>query len=378
MKIFLTALYVAGVFAVPHEGRDLVEIITNSSKDFMSFQIPGFDRSDFETISPERTVVWITTEQRELMTKAGLSLSPAEDVSLKNAMAAKLQNYTYRRSNADWDQYCNYDCMTMRLKDITLACDYGLESIGETQDGRDIWVMTVGTGSPTVLMAANIHGDETTGGQLLQRWLWETCFEPSKEQDHIASTYTIAYMTMFNPDGYMRNRRGNANNQDLNRNFPAPGQSDSPSGKQKETVAFMAYVTSHRDSLKASLMYHGGSVVANYPYDNCYTSAIVPRPCPPAVSPNNAFAVSMATSYTWPSGYKCLTSNCIINGASWYQISGSSQDYNYHFKGIMDITLEVSNTKWPSRSQLPQFYTDNKAAIYSYILAAHDPKKMSS
>jgi hypothetical protein len=40
--------------------------------------------------------------------------------------------------------------------------------------------MTVGSGAPTALMAGNIHGDETTGGQLLQRFLWETCFEPSR------------------------------------------------------------------------------------------------------------------------------------------------------------------------------------------------------
>ena len=35
-------------------------------------------------------------------------------------------------------------------------------------NGRDIWVAKIGARGPSVFMGGNIHGDETTGGQLLQ------------------------------------------------------------------------------------------------------------------------------------------------------------------------------------------------------------------
>jgi succinylglutamate desuccinylase len=67
--------------------------------------------------------------------------------------------------------------------------------------GRDIWVAKVGSRGVNVLMAGNIHGDETTGGQLLQRWMWETCNAPSAAQTKVASSVVAYYMPMYNADG---------------------------------------------------------------------------------------------------------------------------------------------------------------------------------
>ena len=47
-----------------------------------------------------------------------------------------------------------------------------------------------------------------------------------------------------------------------------------------ETRAYIAFADKH--SFDVSLMFHGGAVVANYAYDNCYNSDLVPRPCPAA------------------------------------------------------------------------------------------------
>lgn len=51
---------------------------------------------------------------------------------------------------------------------------------------QDILVASIGdvnnTALPEVMMAGNIHGDETTGGQLLQRWMWATCNAPTDLQ----------------------------------------------------------------------------------------------------------------------------------------------------------------------------------------------------
>ena len=82
------------------------------------------------------------------------------------------------------------------------------------------------------------------------------------------------FVPNLNPDGYEMNRRGNADNVDLNRNFPMPGgggQAPAP-----EALAWMDFVPRH--DFIISTHFHGGAVVCNTVYDNCYTADIVPRP----------------------------------------------------------------------------------------------------
>jgi succinylglutamate desuccinylase len=111
-------------------------------------------------------------------------------------------------------------------------------------------------------MAGNIHGDETVGGQVLQRWVWETCNQPTAQQEEVAQSMQAYYMPMFNPDGYEKNQRGNGKNQDLNRAFPTPTGTERP--EQPEVVAYIAFAKSHEFDI--SMMYHGGAIVVNYAY----------------------------------------------------------------------------------------------------------------
>merc|ERR1719343_1174595 len=175
--------HAAAVEVATRDGRDLVEIIPESREQLDKFLSMGeFSRADSETLSPEQILVWTTEETRSALENAGLKYSPAANPN----EVRPLSNYTYKSGNQDWGQYCEYDCMTSRLQDISATCGYPLESIGKSVNGREIWAMTVGPGAPKVLMAGGIHGDETTGVQMLQRWMWETCFEPSAEQAAIA------------------------------------------------------------------------------------------------------------------------------------------------------------------------------------------------
>lgn len=165
-----------------------------------------------------------------------------------------------------WTEYCGYECMTARLSALigSGGCSFPVQlyNIGETVQKRKIWVLKIGGAGPQVLMAGNIHGDETTGGQLLQRWVWETCNQPSIEQGDLARSVQAYYMPMFNPDGYESNSRGNANGADLNRAFPKPGTTNGAS--QPEAKAYIDFTSAHK--FDVSLMYHGGAVVCNYAY----------------------------------------------------------------------------------------------------------------
>ena len=92
----------------------------------------------------------------------------------------------------------------------------------------------------------------------------------------------IFILPSLNPDGYALSRTGdcdnnragrnNANNVDLNRNFPK--QFDEPQndfrrlqqGREPETLAAMNWIKRNPFVLSANL--HGGAVVASYPFDD--------------------------------------------------------------------------------------------------------------
>lgn len=47
-----------------------------------------------------------------------------------------------------------------------------------------------------------------------------------------------------------------------------------------------------------------------------------------------------------------------------------AQDWNYMAAGCMETTLELSQMKFPSASQLPALWDQNRDALISYALAA--------
>ena len=63
-----------------------------------------------------------------------------------------------------------------------------------------------------------------------------------------------------------------------------------------------------------------------------------------------------------------IGANCLVNGAAWYQTSGSSQDYMFHFRNSADMTLEVTSTKRPFGDTLPGHYDDQKDAIHAFMM----------
>jgi len=82
----------------------------------------------------------------------------------------------------------------------------------------------------------------------------------------------IYIIPSINPDGFEHGRRSNANFKDLNRNFPDlrfPGrETQGPHGPEPEVNAIMEWSKKHHFVLSAN--FHGGALVANYPYDGNY------------------------------------------------------------------------------------------------------------
>ncbi len=90
--------------------------------------------------------------------------------------------------------------------------------------------------------------------------------------------------------------RNNANDVDLNRNFPDRLFDARTTGElQPETRLLMSWIQSYPFVLSANL--HGGSLVANYPYDDEITGGRSGHPIY-AASPDDATFQVLAESYS--------------------------------------------------------------------------------
>ena len=266
-------------------------------------------------------------------------------------------------------------------------------SIGKSVNGVDLWVIEISDypgiheiGEPEFKYIANMHGNEVTGREtllLLIQYLCENYGRMSNVTNLVDNT-RIHIMPTMNPDGYAIAQEGdydgvvgrsNANEVDLNRNFPDRFNRNKKS-REPETVAVMNWIKQYPFVLSANL--HNGALVANYPYDNTDGDGSLSAysKCPD----DDIFRqVSLAYSLAHPRmhlGQPCQNDeerfpNGITNGAEWYSVIGGMQDFNYIETNCFEITIEQGCAKFPSALQLPNIWEENRDALFAYIAEVH-------
>lgn len=98
------------------------------------------------------------------------------------------------------------------------------EVIGLSVQGRLIRAFFWGHGKTYVYIIGVIHGNEGNSGQLVE----QTRKQLKQNLDQKDSKITFIMIPCLNPDGMYSNRRANANDVDLNRNFPNQDFNDHP------------------------------------------------------------------------------------------------------------------------------------------------------
>ncbi|XP_017067490.1 carboxypeptidase D isoform X2 [Drosophila eugracilis] len=246
--------------------------------------------------------------------------------------------------------------------------------------------------TPPVKYIANMHGDETVGRQLLvylAQYLLSN-HELISDVGQLVNSTDIYLMPTMNPDGYALSQegnceslpnyvgRGNAANVDLNRDFPDRLEPNHfhqlrPHSRQPETTALIEWITTKPFVLSAN--FHGGAVVASYPYDN---SLAHNECCEESLTPDDRVFKQLAHSYSDNHPIMRQGNNCndsfsggITNGANWYELSGGMQDFNYAFSNCFELTIELSCCKYPPASTLPQEWQRNKASLLQLLRQAH-------
>lgn len=317
-------------------------------------------------------------------------------VSVCLQVDSRTVNWARTLQDENWMHH-NYDTMTALLKQ--LHKDYPnlthLYSIGKSVQGRELLVMALSAnnpdkhepGKPEFKYVGNMHGNEVVGKELLLK-LAKHLTENYQKDDTVTklmNTTRIHLMPSMNPDGYELafqgdNRknwvigRNNANNVDLNRNFPDQFVK-TPTGKpEPETEAVMKWINEIPFVLSANL--HGGSLVANYPYDDSPTGR-----SEYSASPDDDVFQDLAKTYseTHPTMHlKNPPWDCpevppdhfddgITNGAKWYSVSGGMQDYNYVHSNDFEVTIEQGCKKFPEASEMPKYWKENKDALLAFV-----------
>lgn len=279
-----------------------------------------------------------------------------------------------------WDSYPTYTAYVDMMYAYAAAypdiCQ--VINIGSTVDGRALLVakisdnVTVEEDEPEVFYTSSIHGDETTGYIMTLRMIDSllTTYGVDSLATRLIDSCEIWINPLANPDGTYAGgnssvsgaTRYNSNGVDMNRNYPDPDDGQHPDGEawQPETVAMMDFAGNH--SFVISANFHGGAEVVNYPWDT-WSRLHVDNTW--WVNVSRAFADTVHAHAV--SGYMTYLNNGITNGYAWYTISGGRQDYMNYWRGCREVTIEISDTKLLSGSQLPAHWTYLRTSMFDYL-----------
>ncbi len=288
-----------------------------------------------------------------------------------------------------WNAYPTYPAYETMMQQF--ASDYPqickLITIATLNSGRKILALRISDNvnveenEPEFLYTSSIHGDETTG-YILMLHLADSLLRGYGTSDritNIVNNFDVVICPLANPDGtYAAGNttingatRYNANSVDLNRNYPDPEPLDPgnlnynhlhPDGNawQPETVAFMDFADQNSFTMGAN--FHGGFEIVNYPWDTWAKLA-----------PDDAWWRLVSREYAdtvhkyAPWNYMNELDNGITNGYAWYRITGGRQDYMNYFQYCREATIEISDTKLVSASQLLAHWNYNCRSFLNFI-----------
>ncbi|XP_071946432.1 carboxypeptidase D-like isoform X2 [Antedon mediterranea] len=295
----------------------------------------------------------------------------------------------------DTSRYYDYESLTELLRRYANMYPdiVRLKSVGKSVSNRELWAMQitdnpddVEKGEPWFKYVGNMHGNEVIGRQILIYLIEYLCknYGTNERVTKLVDETNIFIMPSMNPDGFelaqvgdcdgTKGRR-NANNFDLNRNFPDQFRKTGQPTQQIETLLLINWIENNPFVLSANL--HGGSLVASYPFDDSHSHSENHY----SAAPDDDLFKHLAKVYANWHKTMHIEEGCrnwndhfpggVTNGAQWYDVPGGMQDYNYLHSNCFEITIELSCCKYPQPSQLTTEWNNNREALLAYMEEVH-------
>jgi PKD repeat protein len=327
-----------------------------------------------DKIEGNNVVAWANRKSFSAFLKCGYEF---EFLPLDTGFDPVMHDFYEIEQLMQWNSYPTYEAFETMMyqfeSDHSSMCS--IHNIGTLASGRKLLGAQINASDepkPQFLYSATMHGDELTGYVLSLRLIdyLLTQYGTDPFVTRLVDSVEIWIVPLANPDGtyyggnhtVMNSRRGNANNIDLNRNYPDPKAGPHPDGNswQPETIAFMDLAEENKFTMGANM--HGGAEVCNYPWDTWSR-----------FTADDAWWIDVCREYAdtaqfySPPGYLTQHNNGITNGYAWYSITGGRQDYMNYFHGCREFTLEISNVKKLPESQLDAHWNYNYRSFLNYI-----------
>ena len=280
----------------------------------------------------------------------------------------------------NWDSYLTYDQYVSMMNGFPSMAISGrncsLFSLGtlSTSNHRQLLGVRINNGSPEgkpkFLYTSTMHGDEITGMIIMLRLINELCTSTDSQIVDLVNNLDIYIMPLTNPDGTYKGgnntvnsaQRYNGNNIDLNRNYKDYYKGAHPDGNSYEDETVWTMAMGDENLFTMSANYHGGAEVMNYPWDAVYDDHADMNWYEYVCSQYVQIARQTYSSYM-----SDTYSDGVTNGADWYVITGSRQDYMNAYAQCREVTVECSTTKTPSASALPSFWNYNRNSMLAFM-----------
>ncbi len=221
-------------------------------------------------------------------------------------------------------------------------------SIGYSVQGRSITAYKFGNGPTKTIFVGTTHGDEASSKYTLDSWVNELEVNFHK----VPSGRTIYVIPNLNPDAFAARSRVNANNVDLNRNFPAdnwkadvtiPGGTLVVNGggttalSEPESLAIANFISAQAPELVLTYHSKGSMVIANESGDS----------------------VSRANTYGSYSGYWARKETDLGTTFA-YDTTGAMENWLHDKKDIATLLIELS-------AHTSNEFSRNKNAMWAMI-----------
>ena len=316
-----------------------------------------------------------------------LNLGIAYTLYRRDGKWGELTMATTYEQMASWNKYPTYSVYCAMLdtfqRRFPTLCRVDT-ILAATPNNHSLFACYVGSnldGSeqrPQFFYTSTMHGDEQTGFVMLLHLIDYLLnnYTTDPQAQHIMDNVDLWICPVENPDGmYARSdnsmggaswsgsgsTRANAHGVDLNRNYPEVGQP--AKNYEPEIQGMIDFASQHHFVMSANL--HGGAELYNFPWDYWTTNQV------PHADESWWWLMGRAFADTCheygSNGYFTEEYDGVTPGGDWYVIDGSRQDYMNYYQHCREVTLEISEDKSPSGSQLPQFWTSLKHSLLNYI-----------
>lgn len=257
-----------------------------------------------------------------------------------------------------------------------------LTEIGKSVLGRSLYYLKISSNvqqhlsKPVVMYSSTMHGDEIAPYAIMLHLIDYILHNHSQPQiKTLTDSCEFWICPLANPDGTYHGgdstvydaTRYNANNIDLNRNFPDPAEGNHPDGNawQPENIAVMNFIKQHPLTLSAN--FHSGSEVVNYPWDTW-----------PWNHPDSTWYKYISGQYADtvkyygpPNFYTDVNPDGITDGYDWYRVTGGRQDYVNYFMHGREVTIEMEEDKLAPENELDTFWNYHYRSLLNYLLQSN-------